>query len=74
MIGIKVMKYVTEFLTVCCPDKYVTQKMCDEAVDDSLATLKIFPDWFVTSKMVKKLFAALYADDNILYFDENCCI
>ena len=35
------------------PDKYITQKMCDEAVDDTLAALKITPDWFVTSKMVK---------------------
>ena len=29
--------------------------MCDEAVDDSLATLKHIPDWFVTSKMIKNL-------------------
>ena len=39
--------------------------MCDEAVDDSVAALKLIPDWFVTSKMIKKLFTALYADDNI---------
>ena len=45
--------------------------MCDEAVDDSLAALKIILDWFVTSKMIKKLFTALYADDNILYFNED---
>ena len=50
-----------------CPDKYITQKI----VDDSLAALKLIPDWFVTSKMVKKLFTALYADENILYFDED---
>ena len=29
--------------------------MCDEAVDDSLATVKLVPDWFVTIKMIKKL-------------------
>ena len=40
------------FLIVYCPDKYVTQKMCDQAVDDSLATLKLTPDWFFTSKMI----------------------
>ena len=45
--------------------------MCDEAIDDSLAALKLIPDWFVTSKMVKKLFTALYADENILYFNED---
>ena len=28
--------------------------MCDEAVDDSLASLKLIPDWFLTSKMIKK--------------------
>ena len=59
------------FLILYCPDKYVTQKMCDEAVDDSLAILKLIPDWFVTSKMIKKLFTALYADENIHYFNED---
>ena len=28
--------------------------MCDEAVGDSLAALKLIPDWPVTSKMIKK--------------------
>ena len=27
--------------------------MCNEAVDDSLAALKLIPDWFVTSNMIK---------------------
>ena len=27
--------------------------MFDKAVDDSLAALKLIPDWFVTSKMIK---------------------
>ena len=31
------------------PDKYKTQRMLDEAVDDCLAALKLIPDWFVTS-------------------------
>ena len=31
----------------------------------------IIPDWFVTSKMIKELFTALYADENILHFNEN---
>ena len=59
------------FLTVYCPDQYKTQRMCDEAVDDSLAALKLIPDRFVTSKIIKKLFNASYADDNILYFNED---
>ena len=45
--------------------------MCAEDVNDSLAALKLVPDWFVTNKIIKKLFAALYADENILYFNEN---
>ena len=45
--------------------------MHDKAINDCLATLKFVPDWFVTSKMIKKLFTALYADENILYFDED---
>ena len=45
--------------------------MCYEAVDDCLAALKFIPDWFVTSKMIKKLLTALYTDDNIHYFKED---
>ena len=44
------------FSTVLFPDKYQTQRMCDEAADDFLAALKLIPDWFVTIKMIKKLF------------------
>ena len=60
-------------------DKYVTQRMYDEAVDDSLAALKLIPDWSVTNKMIKKLYTALYSDESILYFNEDsadvtfCC-
>ena len=45
--------------------------MCDKVVDDSLAPLKLIPDSFVTSKKIKELFSALYADENILYFNED---
>ena len=51
-------------LIIYCPDKYETQRMCDEAVDDCLPALKLVPDWFVTSKRIKNLFTALYADEN----------
>ena len=36
----------------------------------SSSPLKFVPDWFITSKMVKIHFTALYADENILYFSE----
>ena len=45
--------------------------MCDEAVDDCLAVLKLIPNWFVTSKMIKKLFTALHVNENILHFNEG---
>ena len=53
------------------PDQYKTQQMCDKAVDDCLAALQFVSDWFVTSKTIKILFTALYADENILYFNED---
>ena len=40
--------------------------MWDEAVDDSLAALKLISSWFVTSKMIKNLYTALYTDENKL--------
>ena len=30
--------------------------MCDEAVDDSLAALKLIPDWCAANKVIKKVF------------------
>ena len=45
--------------------------MCDKAVDDCLAPLKFVLDWFLTSKMITILFAALYVDENILQFNED---
>ena len=51
----------------------MTQRMCDEAVDDFLAALKLVPDWFVAIKMIKKLYTASYANDGLIFFDENSC-
>ena len=45
--------------------------MCDDAVDDFVRALNFVSDWFVTSKMIKILFPALYVDENILYFDKD---
>ena len=67
------------FSIIYCPEKYKTQRMCDEVFDDSLAPLKLISDLLVTSKMIKKLDTALYADDGLLFFDEDfgdvkfCC-
>ena len=53
------------------PDQYKTQEMCNKAIDDFLSALKFVSDWFLTSKMIKELFTALYADEDILYFNED---
>ena len=33
--------------------------------------MKLIRNWFVTCKMINKLFTALYADENMLYFHED---
>ena len=33
--------------------------------------MKLIPDWFVASKMIKKLYTTLYADENVFYFNED---
>ena len=55
-----------------CHDSYKTQELCNKVVDNFLPALKFVPGWFATSKMIiKKLVTALFADDNILYFNED---
>ena len=59
---------------VYCPCKYITQEMWDEAVNDSLAALKLIPDWFIISiisEMIKKLFTAQNTDNNKLYLNDD---
>ena len=53
------------------PDQYKTQQICDKVVDYCISALRFVPDWFVTSAMIKILFTALNADENILYFNED---
>ena len=59
------------FLFDFVPDRYKSQEMCDKAVDDFLPALKFVPKWFITSKLVKKLYYASSDDDDILPFDED---
>ena len=58
--------YDDPFSSRYVPDQYRTKQMYDKAVHDSLVALKFVPNWFVTSKMIKLLFTALYADKNKL--------
>ena len=59
------------FLVKCCLDGYKTLEMCDKAVDNFLPTLEFVPDWIASSKMIIMLYNALFADDDILFFDED---
>ena len=59
------------FMLKYCVDRHKTQEMCDEAVDDFLPVLKFVPDWFVTSDMIKKLHDIIFANYDILSFDED---
>ena len=74
-----IVVFLYYFLIVHCLDKYKTEKMCDKTAGDCLASLEFVPDWFDTSKMIKKLYTPLYADDGLLFFDEDsgnvtfCC-
>ena len=79
LFDIKLKKCATvvcedSFLIVYCPNKYKThkiQKICDEAVNDSLSALKLIPDWFVSTKIIEVLFTAWYEDENILCFNDS---
>ena len=53
------------------PDRYKTQRICDEAVDDRLVALKLIPDGFVASKMLEKFDNALRAIDDVLFYNED---
>ena len=57
-------------LIVYCSDKYESQKMRDDVVDDCVAALKFIPDWFVTNKILEKNDNALYANDDILFYNK----
>ena len=45
--------------------------MCDEAVNDSLAVLKVIPELFVTIEMLGKRHTAFCKDENLLNYNEN---
>ena len=51
------------FMLIYCPDRYETQQMCNEAVDNCLRALKFIPEWFVTSKIPETFHDALFSND-----------
>ena len=51
-------------------NKYKTQRISNESVDNYLAVLKIIWDWFITCAILQKCDNALHANDDILGFDK----
>ena len=49
----------------------MTQEMCDKVVDAFLPTLKFVSDRFITNKMLEKLFAIVFSNDNIVFVNED---
>ena len=55
------------FLIVYCLNKYIIQRFCDKAADDSLKALKVIPNLVVTSKT----FYCFASRWNMPFFNED---
>ena len=53
-------------MIIYCPERYKTQTLSDEVVDDCLEALKLVRDWFVTSKILEKFHNTLLTNDDII--------
>ena len=51
------------------PECYKIQERRDKAVDHFPPALKFVSVWFVTSKLIKKLDDAIFANDNIIFIN-----
>ena len=67
----KTQKMFVKTISEYCLYKYKTQEVFDKAAYNFLPTLKFVSYWFVKSKIIKKLYRALFTDDDILFFDED---
>ena len=54
-----------------CLDRYKTQEMCYKTVNAFLVTLQFVPDWFVASKVNKKIDDDLFSNDDIIFVNED---
>ena len=45
--------------------------MCDKAVDAFLPALKLVTDWFVKSKMIKRIDNAIFSNNYIIFVNED---
>ena len=62
------------FMQKFSPNIYRTQEMCDKADDSYLLTVKFVPDWFVMSKMLKKLDNSVFSNDDVFFHDVDSVI
>ena len=59
------------FLLKCCFDRYKTQKIYDKAANNFHLSLKFIPSCFFTNKLIKIFHDALFANNDILFFDKD---
>ena len=59
------------FTVKYCHGRYKTQEICDKAIDHFLPALKFVSNWFVRSKMIKKVHSFFFANNDIFFFDED---
>ena len=45
--------------------------MCNKAAGYFFTNIKFVPDWFVTSKVIKKLDDPLFSNTNIIFINEG---
>ena len=53
------IQFQQKLLLICVSDRHKIHQMCNKAADYSLVELKLSADWFVISKMNKKLLRLL---------------
>ena len=53
------------------PDRFKTQEMCDQAVNEDSFSLQFVPDWFVTRDWMWMWYDDYYDDDGDHWDDDN---
>ena len=60
-------------MVIYCPNRYKTERIYDEAVDDCMKTLKFIPNWFDASKILEKFHDTLLHEDftKVTFFSDQ---
>ena len=59
------------FMLKCCLDRHMTPKMYNKAANDFHLSLRFVPSRFVANNLIKIFHDALFANDDILFFDKD---